>query len=215
MTDLSNEVRDAFDALFPPLHTYETAKRAALIAAVEAAQLQRLGTLSDAEIVEAAAKAMVLEVKAVNDERLGPTVHPWEVWLIEDRERFRRYVRAALPILQAPLRAEIERLKAHRWQCAKCRFVFWKPVEPEPHKYPIGEPTALSPEGACPVCGTRDTMNEVTNIAEGLRERLATTAVRVQQLTEALTKYGMHNTHCAKFGPLNPRCSCGLAALQP
>ena len=128
MTDLSNEVREALAVLG---HTHramayagDDASRgavalfeAALVAAVEAAQLQRLGALSDAEIVEAAAKMMYDIAKETEDVSTTVTRYvPWddldETFNEDRRDWFRDRARATLPILQAPLRAEIERLKA-------------------------------------------------------------------------------------------------------
>ena len=119
MTDLSNEVREALDNLLisagvrpftrMAAKQYGTNEVCALIAAIEAAQLQRLGALSDAEIVEEAAKAAIAEGLRCNDCANEGDEDPTgcSFCLVAGRQS----VRAALPILQAPLRAEIERLK--------------------------------------------------------------------------------------------------------
>lgn len=114
MTDLTNEVREALDNLLisagvrpftrMAAKQYGTNEVCALIAAIEAAQLQYLGNLSDAEIVEAAFP--------FNTEDDTPT---WSAAYEPAKlvhKHFCERVCAALPILQAPLRAEIERLKA-------------------------------------------------------------------------------------------------------
>ena len=119
MTDLTNEVREALDNLLisagvrpftrMAAKQYGTNEVCALIAAIEAAQLQYLGNLSDAEIVEAAFP--------FNTEDDTPT---WSAAYEPAKlvhKHFCERVCAALPILQAPLRAEIERLHINLNEC--------------------------------------------------------------------------------------------------
>lgn len=191
MTNLSNEVQEALDHLWytgnacqadgvtPQM--FEDAKLA-LIAAIEAAQLQRLGTLSASEIVETAAQAIC---RSLTETRCsgtveGPTCLKCSILA----------VRAALPVLQAPLRAEIELLRVAM--------------------------ESLNDD----LTATRQLYADAIKNTETAYAHRATAEFRVQQLTEALGKYGAHSPRCAVIRPYSVKdhpwpCDCGFVALKP